>query len=160
MGQLVEPRSNKTGGLADPYRSLKTTNASKLKAGDVLIGGDSRKYLLMDNGVQDLAGVDYKTYKVLELNSYGTYSTVTNIEDAVTRRTIKGSTAVDTIWFSLDPLRNLEDKLSVPTPQYMAVTYYPVVEGAFINNDQITRVEKRLGIYQFWMRSGDAPKSL
>lgn len=157
MAQLVSPKSNKASGLEDPYRTIRASNKSELKPTDVLVGEDNRKYLIIDNGVSDVSGVDYKTFKALELPHLGTYSERTDVEDPITRRTKATYSAITSIWFSLSPMRPAEDKMRVPQAQYKCVTHYPIKEGARLNNDLIQRVENVLGVYEFWVSSSDAP---
>lgn len=159
MGNLVDPRSNRTGGLMDPFRTLRTTAQSTLKSGDVLVGADLRKYLIIDNGVAEMGGIDYKTYKVLELQHQDTLRQKQVVEDAITRQSVESYVDLTSIWYSIDPLRQVEDVLHVETSQYTLVTYYPVQVGWMLGNDIIRRVEKRLGIYQFWLLSADGPQS-
>lgn len=159
MGHLVDPRSNRTGGLQDPFRTFRVQAKSSVISGNVLVGSDNRKYLVIDNGVAEMEGLDYRTFKIVEMAYQDTLKSRSLVEDPVTRQSSAAYVDVTSIWYAINPLRPVEDVLHIQTPAYSFMTYYPVQVGWQLANDVIRRVEKQLGVYEFWLMSSDAPQN-
>lgn len=149
MGQLFPPKISAVGGLSDPYRPFRTAEGSKLKAGDVIIGANSRRYLLIDNGVADQGELVFFTFRALELDKQDVLQRAVISVDPITKRTKEELTPLSTIWYADQPLRALEDSFRIPTPQYNFITHYAVQVGDVLGDYEITRVEHQLGIYSF-----------
>jgi hypothetical protein len=149
MGQLLPPSNSSQAGMADPRRPFRTSHKSLLKPGDVIIGAENRRYLILDNGISDRDGVEYKIFKVLPLNRSDVLKRTQKTFDNVTKRTVETLVTLNIIWYELEPMRPMEDTFRIPTDQYTLITYYPVKPGDRLGEIEINRVEFRLGVYQF-----------
>jgi hypothetical protein len=149
MGQMLPPRSGAAGGMEDPRRPFRTGPKSTLRAGTVIIGADATRYILLDNGVAERDKVDYRTYKVLPLAKSAVLNRVTKTLDPNTKRMVEAPLSMGTIWYDIEPTRAMEDTFRIPSNQYTMITDFAVQMGEQLGDLLITRVEQRLGVYQF-----------
>lgn len=148
-GQLSAPRMSRTADFGEPRRIFITGRKSRAKPGTVLLGTDRRRYLLMANGLEDRNGIDYKTFKALELTE--TLDLYRKVEtfDPVTQRTLgmQDELVSASVWAYVEDLRARLDAPGVSTNRFRITTYYPIQAGDTFGGYRILRVDESLGVF-------------
>lgn len=156
-GQMFSPRNSTSGSLDESRRSIRVSNKSILKSGDVLLGGKGRRYLIYDNGVEErgIGAEDFRVYKTIEMKFNGALYRASVVLDPITKRSDKKWLPLGTIFYSRLPLREAEDSLRIPDARYEIMTDYQIkIDDKIDNKIIIEQAEFRLGVYWGRMRDG------
>jgi hypothetical protein len=105
----------------------------------------------MDNGVSDIGVVQYITFKVIELRESMTRYLPIETVNNLTLRSAKSYVESGIVYFTREPLANIEDTLRIPYDQHVCITNIALNEGDLLNKLLIRKVERRLGITRFWI---------
>lgn len=149
-GAFNPPKSSAASGFELPFRFFRTPRQVRLLPGTVFQGAEGRNYLLLDNGVEEKYGVDFRSYKVVELNHTFDVRRNTTVTDAVTGRTAKTSQTVvkSDLNVYMQPLRPASDTFRVEMPRYRVYTNYALEVGDLLGDNLVVRrVENQLGVY-------------
>lgn len=153
MAQFYAPRQTATGGVEDPYRIVRASPKSILKAGDVLISG-KRKYLIIRGGAEERAGVDGLVFKALELDRTGKVWRTVDVVNDITKRTDKVPQCVGDIDYAATPMRQEEDVVRIQYDHYEFLTDFQLLKGDSLDKNKVVQqVETRLGVT--WARMRD-----
>lgn len=154
MAQMYAPRHSATGGVEDPFRIVRVSPKSPMKAGDVLVSG-MKKYLVVRGGVEELSGGSGNAvFKAIELDRSAVVSRSTKQLDSITKRTNDVLAPVGTMDYAATPMRQQEDVTRIQYDHYEILTDFNLEIGDTIDGNKVVQQkETRLGVT--WGRMRD-----
>ena len=154
MAQFYAPRTTATGGVEDPYRVVRVGPKSVVKPGDVLIGGNKNKYLILRGGAEERDGIDGIIYKTIELDRCGEIFRTVKTTDPITKRTNETLSLVGKIDYAATPSRQGEDSMRIQYDNYEILTDFKLLVGDSVDKTKVVQqAETRLGVT--WARMRD-----
>lgn len=154
MAQFYAPRTTATGGVEDPYRVVRVGPKSVVKPGDVLVGANKKKYLILRGGSEERDGIDGTIYKTIELDRRAEIFRNTTMVDPITKRSNSSLTSFGFMDYAATPTRQGEDTIRIQYDNYEVLTDFPLQLGDSVDKKKVVQqAEIRLGVT--WARMRD-----
>jgi hypothetical protein len=136
--------------LTAPFLVLETRANAQVAAGDVFKGPDGKQYLVAERANRFHVEEFTKTFNIVPLNTYATWTQYGSVVDAVTG--LKGDPTyvahptTPNIWVFLEASGVVDDSLQAGVNTYRLITGYPVLSKDKINGLTVQSVVRYLGV--------------